>query len=80
MERGDVADRGVGEVQFLQRAQGERLSQLVSVGRQKIAAALVLTSPFIPMLFQGEEFGASAPFQYFTQHEDAELAKKVATK
>jgi maltooligosyltrehalose trehalohydrolase len=60
------------------RAQGERLSHLVSVGRQKIAAALVMTSPFVPMLFQGEEFGASTPFQYFTQHEDAELAKKVS--
>jgi maltooligosyltrehalose trehalohydrolase len=60
------------------RAQGERLSQLVSVGRQKIAAALVLTSPFVPMLFQGEEFGASTPFQYFTQHKDPELAKRVS--
>lgn len=60
------------------RAQGERLSRLVSVGRQKIAAALVLTSPFIPMLFQGEEFGASTPFQYFTHHEDPELAHKVS--
>ncbi len=35
------------------RARGERLSRLVSLGRQKIAAALVLTSPFVPMLFQG---------------------------
>jgi maltooligosyltrehalose trehalohydrolase len=60
------------------RARGERLSQLVSLGRQKIAAALVLTSPFIPMLFQGEEFGASTPFQYFTHHEDPELAKQVS--
>jgi maltooligosyltrehalose trehalohydrolase len=60
------------------RAQGERLSQLVSLGRQKIAAALVLTSPFVPMLFQGEEFGASTPFQYFTHHEDGELARKVS--
>ena len=60
------------------RAQGERLSQLVSLGRQKIAAALVLTSPFIPMLFQGEEFGASSPFQYFSQHEDPEVAEKVS--
>ena len=60
------------------RAQGERLSQLVSVGRQKIAAALVLTSPFVPMLFQGEEFGASTPFQYFTQHKDPELARQVS--
>jgi maltooligosyltrehalose trehalohydrolase len=60
------------------RAQGERLSHLVSVGRQKIAAALALTSPFVPMLFQGEEFGASTPFQYFTQHEDPELARQVS--
>ena len=60
------------------RAQGERLSQLVSVGKQKIAAALVLTSPFVPMLFQGEEFGASTPFQYFTHHEDADLGQKVS--
>ena len=60
------------------RAQGERLSQLVSVGKQKIAAALVLSSPFVPMLFQGEEFGASTPFQYFTHHEDTELGKKVS--
>jgi maltooligosyltrehalose trehalohydrolase len=60
------------------RARGERLSQLVSVGRQKIAAALVLTSPFVPMFFQGEEFGASTPFQYFTHHHDKELAKAVS--
>jgi maltooligosyltrehalose trehalohydrolase len=60
------------------RAQGERLSQLVSVGYQKIAAALVLTSPFVPMLFQGEEFGSSSPFLYFTNHEDPGLGKAVS--
>ncbi|HEY3939478.1 MAG TPA: malto-oligosyltrehalose trehalohydrolase [Bryobacteraceae bacterium] len=60
------------------RAHGERLCHLLSPGRQKIAAALVLTSPFVPMLFQGEEFCASAPFQYFTQHEDIELARNVS--
>jgi maltooligosyltrehalose trehalohydrolase len=60
------------------RAQGDRLCQLVSPGRQKIAAALVLTSPFVPMLFQGEEFGASSPFQYFTHHDDLELGRKVS--
>jgi maltooligosyltrehalose trehalohydrolase len=60
------------------RARGERLSQIVSPGRQKIAAALVLTSPFVPMLFQGEEFGASTPFQYFTQHEDPEMSRNVS--
>ncbi len=60
------------------RAQGERLAHLVSLGRQKMAAALVLTSPFVPMLFQGEEFGASSPFQYFSQHEDSEMGQKVS--
>jgi maltooligosyltrehalose trehalohydrolase len=48
------------------RARGERSSDLMSVGRLKIAAALVMTAPFIPLLFQGEEWGASAPFLYFT--------------
>ena len=55
------------------RATGERLSHLVSTSRLKIAAALLLTAPFVPMLFQGEEWGASSPFQYFTAHEDEEL-------
>lgn len=49
----------------------------MSVGRLKIAAALVLTAPFIPLLFQGEEWGASSPFLYFTDHEDPELGRSV---
>jgi maltooligosyltrehalose trehalohydrolase len=60
------------------RPAGERTSQLMSCGRLKIGAAIVFLSPFIPMLFQGEEFMASAPFQYFTQHEDPELARAVS--
>lgn len=59
------------------RAQGERLCHLVSPGRQKIAAALTLCSPFVPMLFQGEEWAARAPFQYFTDHPEPDLAKAV---
>ncbi|HET8935243.1 MAG TPA: malto-oligosyltrehalose trehalohydrolase, partial [Polyangiales bacterium] len=47
------------------RARGERISQLTSEGLLRIGAALVFVSPFVPMLFQGEEWGASAPFQYF---------------
>jgi maltooligosyltrehalose trehalohydrolase len=50
------------------RAQGERLGHLLSPGRLKIAAALVLTSPFVPMLFQGQEWAASAPFPFFADH------------
>jgi maltooligosyltrehalose trehalohydrolase len=60
------------------RAAGERTSQLVSVGRQKIGAALVLSAPFVPLLFAGEEWGASTPFQYFTDHADPALGRAVS--
>jgi maltooligosyltrehalose trehalohydrolase len=60
------------------RARGERSSHLMSVARLKIGAAVVLCAPFIPMLFQGEEFGADTPFQYFTHHEEPELARAVS--
>ncbi|HEX5444810.1 MAG TPA: malto-oligosyltrehalose trehalohydrolase [Pirellulales bacterium] len=59
------------------RAQGDRSSHLMNSGRLKVGAALVLTSPFVPMLFQGEEWGATAPFQFFTDFEEPELAKAV---
>jgi maltooligosyltrehalose trehalohydrolase len=59
------------------RAQGDRSSQLLGTGRLEIAAALVLLSPFVPMLFQGEEFAASSPFQYFTDHDDVEVGHAV---
>ena len=59
------------------RAKGERSSHLMNGGRLKIAAALVLTAPFIPTLFQGEEWGATSPFLYFTDHDDPELARNV---
>jgi maltooligosyltrehalose trehalohydrolase len=60
------------------RALGERTSALMSDGRLRVAAALLLTSPFVPLLFQGEEWGAAAPFQYFTSHTDPELARVVS--
>ena len=60
------------------RAQGERVSHEAGVGRAKIAAALVITAPFVPMLFQGEEFGASSPFLYFTDFEDPELGRLIS--
>jgi maltooligosyltrehalose trehalohydrolase len=59
------------------RAKGERSSHLLSRGKLKIAAAVVLSAPFIPMLFQGEEWAANSPFLYFTNHEDAELGRLV---
>ena len=60
------------------RAVGERSSHLLDVEPLKVAAALVLLSPFVPMLFMGEEWGASTPFQYFTDHPDAELGAAVS--
>jgi maltooligosyltrehalose trehalohydrolase len=60
------------------RATGERLPALTSWGRVHIAAALLLTTPFVPMLFQGEEWGASTPFLYFTDHQDRALGEAVS--
>jgi len=60
------------------RALGERSGALMSDGRLRITAALLLTSPFVPMLFQGEEWGASSPFQYFTDHRDPALGRAVS--
>ena len=60
------------------RAVGERLAALTSPGGLKIAAALLLTSPFVPLLFQGEEWAAVTPFQYFTDHPDPELGRAVS--
>jgi len=59
------------------RPLGERSSHLLSAGRLKVAAALILTSPFLPMFFQGEEWGATTPFLYFSDHRDPALADKV---
>ena len=59
------------------RAAGDRIGHAAGPELQKVGAALVLTSPFIPMLFQGEEWGASSPFQYFTDHTEPELADAV---
>jgi maltooligosyltrehalose trehalohydrolase len=59
------------------RAIGDRVEQIVGMDRAKVAAGVVLTAPFIPMIFEGEEFAASTPFQYFADHEDPEMAKSV---
>jgi maltooligosyltrehalose trehalohydrolase len=59
------------------RARGERIGQLVSQARAKLGAAIVLLGPSVPLLFQGEEWDASTPFQYFTDHTDPGLAQAV---
>jgi maltooligosyltrehalose trehalohydrolase len=59
------------------RARGERL--ITQAGREaaKLAAALVILSPFLPLLFMGEEYGDGAPFPYFVSHSDADLVEAV---
>jgi maltooligosyltrehalose trehalohydrolase len=53
------------------------LSQQVSFAAQKLAAGLVLLSPFVPLLFMGEEYGEISPFLYFTDHSDRDLVEAV---
>ena len=59
------------------RARGERIAMLTSPGRARIGAAIALCAPCVPMLFQGEEWAASSPFLYFTDHQSPELAQAV---
>ena len=60
------------------RVTGDRLEHIVGMDRAAAAAGIVFTAPFIPMVFQGEEFAASTPFQYFADHDDPEMAKSVS--
>ena len=59
------------------RIRGDRLSRLVKFEALKLAAGAVILSPFIPLLFMGEEYGETAPFQYFTSHSDPSLVEAV---
>lgn len=59
------------------RMLGERLPVLVSQEKVRLAAAAIILSPFIPMLFMGEEYGEKRPFQYFTSHSDTDLIEAV---
>jgi malto-oligosyltrehalose trehalohydrolase len=60
------------------RAAGDRIAQRASWDLVKVGAGLVLTAPFTPMLFMGEEWGATTPWQYFTDHTDPLLASTIA--
>jgi maltooligosyltrehalose trehalohydrolase len=60
------------------RALGDRPSQNLTAGQLAIKAALVLGSPYTAMLFMGEEWGASTPFQFFSSHPEPELARATA--
>lgn len=59
------------------RMLGERLTEHLSLEELKLAAGAVLLSPFIPLLFMGEEYGETAPFQYFVNHSDVGLIEAV---
>jgi maltooligosyltrehalose trehalohydrolase len=59
------------------RAQGDRLSTIVPFEAVKLAAALLLAAPAVPLLFMGEEYGETAPFQFFTSFLDRDLADAV---
>jgi maltooligosyltrehalose trehalohydrolase len=59
------------------RMQGERLSSLVSFEALKLAAGCVILSPYLPLLFMGEEYGETAPFLYFVSHSDPGLIEAV---
>src|SRR5580700_6061549 len=56
---------------------GDRLSQSLSFAQLKLAAGIVLLSPYIPLLFMGEEYGERAPFEYFVSHGDSSLVEAV---
>src|SRR5579864_4173759 len=59
------------------RARGDRLSTLVDFEAQKLAAGITLLSPFVPLLFMGEEYAEPSPFLYFTSHGDQQLGEAV---
>jgi maltooligosyltrehalose trehalohydrolase len=59
------------------RAAGDRLSTLVPPDALRLAAALLLLAPYVPLLFMGEEYGELAPFLYFVSHSDRDLVEAV---
>jgi maltooligosyltrehalose trehalohydrolase len=63
--------------QVANTCQGKRLASLVSLEQQKLAAVLVVLSPFLPLLFMGQEYGETSPFLYFTSFTDPALGQAV---
>lgn len=59
------------------RARGDRLSETLTPGEERLAAALLCCAPFVPLLFMGQEVGERAPFQFFVSHEAEELREAV---
>jgi maltooligosyltrehalose trehalohydrolase len=71
-----VADQNHDQVG--NRATGDRLSATLDEGQLAIAAVMIMAGPFTPMLFMGEEWGASTPWQFFTAHPEPELGRATA--
>jgi len=59
------------------RAAGERLGSLLTLAQVRVATALLLLSPYVPLIFMGDEFGETNPFQYFVSHGDEQLVRAV---
>lgn len=59
------------------RAAGDRLATILAPDQLRLAAALLLLSPYVPLLFMGEEYGETNPFQYFVSHGDPALVEAV---
>jgi maltooligosyltrehalose trehalohydrolase len=59
------------------RARGDRHAESTSAAQQRLAAAALLLSPFVPLLFMGQEYGETAPFCFFTSFEDPKLQEAV---
>ena len=85
--RHGISSRNVPSAKFVVFAQnhdqvgnrmlGERLGHLVSLAAYKLASSVVLLSPYLPLLFMGDEYGETAPFQYFVSHSDPQLVEAV---
>jgi maltooligosyltrehalose trehalohydrolase len=63
--------------QIANGSQGRRLGTLVTLEQQKLAACVLLLSPNVPLLFMGQEYGETAPFHYFVNHQSADLLESV---
>ena len=59
------------------RAFGDRIATVAGLSKSRLAAALLLLSPYVPLLFMGEEYGETNPFQYFVSHGDPQLVEAV---
>jgi maltooligosyltrehalose trehalohydrolase len=60
------------------RGWGERMEHLIGLDAAKVSVGILLTAPYTPMLFMGQEWATSAPFLYFADHDDEEMRKSVA--